>query len=66
MALIEVEHLTKTYGSHVVLDDTSVWILTADTSITSFEGNVSGIVSNGYKPFSTYLHLFTSLIANTT
>ena len=34
---------------HVVLDDTSVWILTADTSITSFEGNVSGIVSNGYK-----------------
>ena len=40
---------TETGTIHVILDDTSVWILTADTSITSFEGSVSGIVSNGYK-----------------
>ena len=40
---------TETGTIHVILDDTSVWILTADTSITSFEGSVSSIVSNGYK-----------------
>ena len=33
---------------NVTLDSTSTWTLTADTYITSFDGDVSNIVSNGY------------------
>ena len=33
---------------HVTLDDTSTWTLTADTYITSFTGDASCIISNGY------------------
>ena len=33
---------------HVSLDATSTWTLTADTYITSFEGDVSSIVTNGF------------------
>ena len=33
----------------VTLDSTSKWTLTADSYITSFDGDVSQIVSNGYK-----------------
>ncbi|WP_026498783.1 hypothetical protein [Butyrivibrio sp. WCD2001] len=33
---------------NVSLDDNSTWTLTADTYITSFDGDVSNIVSNGY------------------
>ena len=33
---------------NVVLDDTSTWILTADTWIDSFEGNASAVIGNGY------------------
>ncbi len=33
---------------NVTLDKDSTWTLTADTYITSFEGDVSNIVSNGY------------------
>ena len=33
----------------VTLDDTSTWTLTADTYITSFTGNASQIISNGYQ-----------------
>lgn len=33
----------------VTLDDTSIWTLTADTYITSFTGNASQIISNGYQ-----------------
>ncbi len=33
---------------HVTLDATSTWTLTADTYITSFDGNVSQIVTNGF------------------
>ena len=32
----------------VTLDETSTWTLTADTYITSFTGNASQIISNGY------------------
>ena len=32
----------------VVLEDTSTWTLTADTSITSFQGDAGNIISNGY------------------
>ena len=32
----------------VKLDSTSTWTLTADTYITSFDGDASNIVSNGY------------------
>ena len=32
----------------VVLDSTSTWTLTADTSVTSFEGDPAGIIGNGY------------------
>lgn len=34
---------------NVTLDSTSTWTLTADTYISSFDGNVSNVVSNGYK-----------------
>ena len=33
---------------NVKLDNTSTWTLTADTYITSFDGDASNIVSNGY------------------
>lgn len=33
---------------NVTLDSTSTWTLTADTNITSFDGDVSNIISNGY------------------
>ena len=33
---------------HVTLDATSTWTLTADTYVTSFEGDVSSIVTNGF------------------
>lgn len=33
----------------VTLDSTSTWTLTADTYISSFDGDVSNVVSNGYK-----------------
>lgn len=33
---------------NVTLDDDSTWTLTADTYITSFDGDVSNIISNGY------------------
>ena len=33
---------------HVVLDSTSTWTLTADTCITSFEGDASNVIGNGY------------------
>jgi hypothetical protein len=33
---------------NVKLDSTSTWTLTADTYITSFDGDASNIVSNGY------------------
>ena len=34
---------------NVKLDSTSTWTLTADTYITSFDGDASSIISNGYK-----------------
>ena len=33
---------------NVILDETSTWTLTADTCITSFEGDVSSVIGNGY------------------
>ncbi len=33
---------------NVILDSTSTWTLTADTWITSFEGDASNVISNGY------------------
>ena len=33
---------------NVTLDATSIWTLTADTYITSFEGNMENVISNGY------------------
>ena len=33
---------------NVVLDETSVWTLTADTYVTSFSGSAENVVSNGY------------------
>ena len=32
----------------VKLDSTSKWTLTADTYITSFDGDVSNVIINGY------------------
>ena len=32
----------------MILDSTSTWTLTADTYITSFEGDVSNVIGNGY------------------
>ncbi len=32
----------------VALNDTSTWTLTADTSITSFEGDAGNVIGNGY------------------
>ncbi len=39
---------TQTGTVHVTLDETSTWTLTADTYITSFEGNAENIISQGY------------------
>jgi hypothetical protein len=36
---------------NVTMDDSSTWTLTADSYITSFNGDVSKIVSNGYKVY---------------
>ena len=33
---------------HVIMDDTSTWTLTADTYISSFEGDISRVNANGY------------------
>jgi len=33
---------------NVTLDETSTWSLTADTYITSFDGNLQNVISNGY------------------
>ena len=33
---------------HVVLDSSSTWTLTADTRVTSFEGDVNNVIGNGY------------------
>ncbi len=33
---------------NVILDSTSTWTLTADTYITSFEGDASSVIGNGY------------------
>ena len=33
---------------NVVLDSSSTWTLTADTSVTSFEGDAGNVISNGY------------------
>ena len=35
----------------VILDGTSTWTLTADSYITSFEGDASNIIANGYKVY---------------
>ena len=32
----------------VALDGTSTWVLTADTGITSFEGDAGNVVGNGF------------------
>ena len=36
---------------NVILDGSSTWTLTADTYITSFEGDVSNVIGNGYTLF---------------
>jgi len=36
---------------NVTLDATSTWTLTADTYISSFEGDTANVISNGYKLF---------------
>ncbi|MCR4902408.1 MAG: hypothetical protein K6A23_06090, partial [Butyrivibrio sp.] len=33
----------------VFLDDDSTWILTGDSYITRFEGDMSNVITNGYK-----------------
>ena len=33
---------------NVILDETSTWTLTDDTYISSFEGSVENVISNGY------------------
>ena len=39
---------TETGDVSVALDETSTWTLTADSYVTSFTGDVSQIISNGY------------------
>ena len=36
---------------YVTLDSSSTWTLTADTYISSFDGDLSSIITNGYKLF---------------
>jgi hypothetical protein len=33
---------------NVTLDETSTWTLTADTYVTSFEGDIANVNANGY------------------
>ena len=40
---------TETGTVSVTLDATSTWTLTADTYISSFEGELSNVIANGYK-----------------
>ena len=39
---------TETGTVNVTLDESSTWTLSADTYITSFTGNASNVISNGY------------------
>ena len=39
---------TETGAVSVSLDETSTWILTADTYITEFSGNAGNVIGNGY------------------
>uniref|UniRef100_UPI0028DBAF10 hypothetical protein n=1 Tax=uncultured Solobacterium sp. TaxID=747375 RepID=UPI0028DBAF10 len=39
---------TKVGTVSVTLDSTSTWTLTADTYVTSFDGNAANIIANGY------------------
>ena len=39
---------TKVGTVSVTLDSTSTWTLTADTYVTSFNGNASNVIANGY------------------
>ena len=39
---------TETGAVSVTLDDTSKWVLTADTEIKEFSGNAANVISNGY------------------
>lgn len=32
----------------MVLDETSTWTLAADTFVTSFEGDITNVIANGY------------------
>lgn len=44
------EQVSQNTGNVAVsIDNSSSWILTADSYITSFEGNASSIISNGFK-----------------
>lgn len=44
--------VSETVGTvSVILDETSTWTLTADTHITSFDGNAANIIGNGYSLF---------------
>ncbi len=43
------EQVSSSVGTvSVTLDETSTWILTADTWISSFSGNAENVISNGY------------------
>ena len=43
------EQVSSTVGTvSVTLDETSTWILTADTWISSFSGNAENVISNGH------------------
>ena len=45
----EGESVSTEVGTvHVALDPTSTWTLTADTYVTSFDGDAADIISNGY------------------
>ena len=39
---------TETGTVSVILDSSSTWTLTADTYVTSFEGEASSVIGNGY------------------
>ena len=41
--------VSETVGTvNVTLDETSKWILTADTYVSSFDGNAANVITNGY------------------
>ena len=43
------EHVSSSVGTvSVTLDETSTWVLTADTWISSFSGNAENVISNGH------------------